>query len=257
MSSPPVPPSLDQLGHRAFSFYPPILNIEHNEWIFRRGTWSEILVLNTKTQSELWVPRRFLGEVSSVEEPVMIVGLSKELEWKAGMVLPHERRVIEMPRAINDSPPPQPSTPAASAPVVGIRLESRAESRISRLILGAMVLGIVACVVVVALFRDSGSRVRYTTVEQTNLGLTGRDDFFSVVSKLGTPADDRWRSDQGELQYRALGYPQLGVVLILMGSDRNSAHYIGAMDKSWKVVHSVPLPGGRDSSAILKGLKRF
>jgi hypothetical protein len=30
MASPPIPPSLDHLAARPFSFYPPIVNIEHN-----------------------------------------------------------------------------------------------------------------------------------------------------------------------------------------------------------------------------------
>ena len=33
-------PQLETLGDRPFSFYPPIIGIEHNEWIYRRATWS-------------------------------------------------------------------------------------------------------------------------------------------------------------------------------------------------------------------------
>ena len=68
MSLPPVPPPLEQLGHRPFSFYPAILNVEHNEWLYRRATWSEVLVQNTKTNEEIWVPRRFFGEISLVSD---------------------------------------------------------------------------------------------------------------------------------------------------------------------------------------------
>ena len=80
-------------------------------------------------------PRRFFGEIYAHDEPVVIVGLTKELDYAAGQLLPHVRRIIEMPRAVNDSV--RISTPAETrrpAPVVGIRLESRAESRIGRLI---------------------------------------------------------------------------------------------------------------------------
>src|SRR5438477_6201964 len=147
MSVPPVPPPLEQMGQRPFSFYPPISNIVHNEWAYRRATWSEILVQNTKTNEQIWVPRRFLVAVSRVDEPVMIVGLTKELEYKAGTLWPLERRVIEMPRAVNEGPRPSVPEPASSpAHVVGIRLESSAESRIGRLILGGIALGIVGCV---------------------------------------------------------------------------------------------------------------
>ena len=98
MSVPPIPPPLDSVGNRRFSFYPPILNVQHNEWALRRATWSEVLVFNTRSEEEIWIPRRFFGEVSSVDDPVMIVGLVKVLEYSGGAVWPHERRVVEMPR---------------------------------------------------------------------------------------------------------------------------------------------------------------
>ena len=58
MASPPIPPSLDHLATRPFSFYPPIVNVEHNEWLFRKATWSEILVVNCRSSAEIWIPRR-------------------------------------------------------------------------------------------------------------------------------------------------------------------------------------------------------
>ena len=74
MAVPPAPPPLEQLGPRPFSFYPAIGNIAHNEWLYQRATWSEVLIRNTKTAEEIWVPRRLLGEISRIDEPVMIVG---------------------------------------------------------------------------------------------------------------------------------------------------------------------------------------
>src|SRR3712207_1775501 len=106
MSDPFLPAPFDQLGQRPVSFYPAMVNIDHNEWCLRKVTWSEILVANTKTGDEIWMPRRFLGELSRSDEPVVIVGLTKELEYKAGQVVPHVRRVIEMPRAVNEGPRP-------------------------------------------------------------------------------------------------------------------------------------------------------
>lgn len=255
-----MPPPLDQIGQRPFSFYPAILGIEHNEWLLRRATWSELLVYNTKTEQELWVPRRFLGEISSIDEPVMIVGLLKELEYKAGTVWPHERRVIEMPRAVNESPrPPVPSEPPHPASVVGIRLEGGAESPVGRLLLTAIAVGIVACIVVVIMMRDGplGTRISYQGVLQSDLPLNAHDDYYSVVNKLGKPAAEGWKSETGELQYEKLWYPQLGVSVILMGTDRKTAHYVGAMDKNWRVVQSVDLAAGQNSSSILKQLKQF
>lgn len=255
-----MPPPFDHVGQRPFSFYPPILNVEHNEWILRRATWSEVLVFNTRSETETWIPRRFFGEVSQVDEPVMIVGLVKELEYKSGSVWPHERRVIEMPRAVNDIGWRTPeSAQPAGASVVGIRLEGGAELRIGKLIGGVMVAGIAACVLVVSLFRSGplGSHVSYTSVLQSDLGLTAQDDYYSVVRKLGTPTEDRWKSDSGELQYRALTYPQKSLMVILMGEARNKLHYIGALDKNWKPVHSVPLGRKGNTASMLAKLPRF
>lgn len=260
MSVPPMPPPLEQLGQRPFSFYPPISNIVHNEWIYRRATWSEVLVQNTKTHEEIWVARRFVGGVSRVDEPVMIVGLTKELEYKAGTLWPLERRIIEMPRAVNEGPRPSaPVAPAQPASVVGIRLESSAESRIGRMILGGIALGIVGCVLAVTLYRGGvlGNKIIYAPVMQSDLGLSAYDDYHAVVRLLGTPAEDRWRSDKGEMQYRVLGYPQHGYYILLMGPERKNAHYIGAMDKNWMPVHTVQMPGNINSYSLLRAIKRF
>lgn len=133
MPGPPIPASFESLRRRPFSFYPPIVNVEHNEWILRRANWTDFLVVNTKTRDELCVPRRFVGEGSLVEQPVMIVGLVKELEYREGEVLPHRRRVIEMPRAVNAGAAARGSLgPAHIAPVVGIRVEAEPRSRLRR-----------------------------------------------------------------------------------------------------------------------------
>jgi hypothetical protein len=260
MSSPPIPPPLENLGQRPFSFYPPIVNVEHNEWIFRKATWSEILVSNTRSNAEVWIPRRLVGELSRVDDPVMILGLTKELEYKSGQVWPYVRRVIEMPRAVNDVYRPSPPEPQAGpAPIVGIRLESGAESRIGKLILSVLLAGIIGCVVLVSFFRGGrdGSRVTYSPVLQSELGLTADDDFEAVKRKLGDPAGDQWRSDQGELQFRILRYPAQGMSVILMGSERGKERYIGAVDGNWRPIHSVRLPNGRQSTAMLKSIPRF
>ena len=76
------------------------MGIEHNEWLYRKANWSEILVVNCRSGAELWIPRSFVGEVARVEDPVLIVGLTRELEYKGGMVVPFQRRVIEMPVAV-------------------------------------------------------------------------------------------------------------------------------------------------------------
>src|SRR5580704_6020800 len=116
---PLIPTPFDQIGRRRFSFYPAIVGIEHNEWTLRRITSSEVQVANTKSAEEIWIPRRFLGEVSVIEDPFLIAGLVQELEYQAGEVLPYRRRVIEMPRAVNASASFAPRMPVAQPSKTG------------------------------------------------------------------------------------------------------------------------------------------
>ena len=111
-----MPPGFEQIGNRPFSFYPPVVNIEHNEWHYRKATWSEVFVVNAKTGLEIWIPRLYIGAISRIEEPVVIVGLSKELEYKGGQVWPYVRRIIEMPRAVNEGYRPTSGNPSPSRP---------------------------------------------------------------------------------------------------------------------------------------------
>ena len=255
MASPPIPPSLDHLVTRPFSFYPPIVNVEHNEWLFRKASWSEIQVVNCKSATEVWIPRRFIGEVSRVDDPVLIVGLNRELEYKSGMIVPFQRRVIEMPMAVGGRiPSPATADRPAPAPIVGIRTESPTDTRIVRLIGAAVAFAIVFYLVAVNLSRG---RVVFTPRDQTILGLTARDDRTGVAGKLGEPASDRWRSDSGTLQYEAMGYPDRHLTVILMGADRHSMLFIGAMDERWKPVASVSLRSGGTTDSLLRNLKPF
>jgi hypothetical protein len=258
MAVPPIPTPLDHLGERPFSFYPPILNIDHNSWILRRSSWSEILVANTSTQQELWVPRQYLGDVSSVDEPVLIVGLTKELEYGAGQLRPHRRRVLEMPAGRRE-PIPEANAPAADpTPAARGTGSGGTEKRLGRLIVGALVLGVAGCIVLIGLFRTSreGSRIVYRPIFQANLGLNASDDYPSVVRKLGKPTADRWQSDKGEMQYRMLEYPDKGYSIVLMGTEREKVLYIGALDGAGRVIDSIRLHGGGDTAGLLRTLNK-
>ncbi|HTS60708.1 MAG TPA: hypothetical protein VMH28_01720 [Candidatus Acidoferrales bacterium] len=254
MASPPIPPQLDHLVTRPFSFYPPIVGIEHNEWLYRKANWSEIQVVNCKSGSEIWISRRFVGEVSRVDDPVLIVGLNRELEYKGGMVVPYQRRVIEMPVAVGGGAPPAPAARPEPAPIVGIRLASATDRRIFKLIGVAVAIAVVICVLAVSLSRQ---RVVYTTRDQTYLGLTGRDDRTSVVLRLGEPATDHWQNEAGAMQFEALGYPDRKLTVILMGADRNDVRYIGALNERWEPVHWIENRSGGNSESLLRGLRRF
>jgi hypothetical protein len=144
MSAPLVPSPLDYIGRRPFAFYPPIKNAQPNQWMLGARSWAEVQVVNPSTGRELWVPRQYIGAVADRGE-FLVVGLTTELELRSGSIEPRRKRVIEMPRT--------PATPQASestvrpdgpAPVVGIRLEDRAESTMSKAV---VLLGISALLI--------------------------------------------------------------------------------------------------------------
>jgi hypothetical protein len=146
MSAPLVPSPLDYVGRRRFAFYPPIRNAQPNEWMLGAGSWAEVQVVNPTTGRELWVPRLYISAVSE-SGGVLMVELTTELEIRGRSLEPRRKRVIEMPRAAakveatDESPPPRNAGPA---PVVGIRLEDRAESTMSKAI---VMLGISALLI--------------------------------------------------------------------------------------------------------------
>ncbi len=260
MSLPPIS-ALNHLGNRCFSFYPPILNIEHNEWFFRRGTWSDILVVNSASALEIWIPRRFLGEVSLIEDPVLIVGLVKELEYREGAVWPHQRRVIEMPLAVGERARPPEARGDSLAPVIGIRTESVTESRMGRLVGLAILAGAigVTCFVGASVFRDGSLKPRaaYNAGDQRYRELAPDDDYYSVLRLLGPPAGDEWLVNSGGVQFLRLWYPGRDYSVILMGRSRSSARYIGVMDANWNPICAAAPHGGGNALATLKSLKKF
>jgi len=240
MASPPIPP----LPGHPFSFYPAIRDIQHNEWLFRKATWSELVVVNVKSGLELSIPRRFVGEVSTSDHPVVIVGLVRELVFKDGAVWPYQRRVIEMPVAVGESMGRTPSRPRSGspAPVVGIRLESHRDRRVFKWIGGSLAVGILLHV---------GMNVMHVgeVRQRPYLDLSGRDDYSAVVHKLGKPAAEHTWSDGTHL-FHSLAYRRFTV--ILLGSS-----YVGTMDANWKPIQTVELPSTGTSYSLLSRLKRF
>lgn len=260
MPAPPAP-ELDDLLHRAFSFYPPIIGIEHNEFLLQRGTWSEMLVQNTKTREEIWIPRRFFGEISRIDEPVMIVGLNRELEYKAGSIWPFERKVLDMPRQPRPIGPqpvePVPTEPTGLGRIMG-QGQSRTETGIGKLIgivfAGVLVIG--ALVYAVVHFTPD-AKPTFTAKDQTYLELTRDDDEYAIMRKLGKPAETVWRPGEGELQYQRMSYPDRGYSVILMGTDRKSVRYIGTISKDWQPLHYVEFARGANTASMLRNLRRF
>jgi hypothetical protein len=234
MDSQPLPPALEQLATRPFSFYPPIIGIEHNEWEYRQSTWSEILVANRPSGTEIWISRRYFGDLSSVDEPVLIAGLTRSLEFSGGMLRPYKPRLVRMP---SGGPAAAPSEEPLQ-PFKGLRMESN-DRRVVRMMLIAVGGFIALCVLAVAGLRIgtlTGRRVVLTASDQSYTLLNARDDHFGVVSKIGAPASDRSK-EVGTMQYEALGYPQRKYTVILMGTDPKTVKYIGTMNDDWQPIH--------------------
>ncbi len=256
--------TLESFGGRPFSFYPAIRNVEYNEWTFVRETWSEVQVANSRTGEEIWIPRHYIGSISSADEPVLIVGLTRELELKGGAVWPYARQVLPMPE------PPRPGTrrpPAepANAPPAPPPPPS-AESQVGRMIGYTLILGVAATlVVVIVAFQGVPHPLEWwrqrdaATADQRYLSLTREDGRHDVVRKLGPAERDDWITpESAEIHFQLLWYPQRNYIVVLMGSNRNEVRYIGTLhSSSRRVLDSVKLPGGGSTSSMLRTIPKF
>jgi hypothetical protein len=250
MSIAPLPTPLQHLGGRRFSFYPAIRNLTPNEWLYRRATWSECVVANARTGDEIWVPRIFLGEVSGIDEPVMIVALNRELEWRNGAIIPRQRRVIELPVKVHDSHVE--SLSGHLAPVVNIRLEPKSEPRAWKWVGVAAVLGAVAFTIVADVSRQSSSHLRADPFRgyRSYLQLGPDDTYASTIRKLGVPAKSG-SNETGNRIFRALVYPSRHYSVILMGPNAADARYIGALDAHGRTLDAVRFRDGSTAESLL------
>jgi hypothetical protein len=254
MSIAPLPTPLQHLGGRRFSFYPPIRNLEPNEWLYRRATWSECVVANARSGEEFWIPRIFLGEVSRIDEPTMIVGLNKELEFRRGAIVPRERKVIEfpvdMPLPVNDGGAL--ARPHHLAPVINIRLETRPDTRFRKWMGVAAVLSAVALTIVtdVALQSQTHRGDGYRGY-RSYLQLSRDDDYASTVRKLGAPTAVRSTEMQGRV-FQSLSYPGRHYSVVLTGSTSANARYLGTLDAKGRVLDAVRSRDGFTAEALLR-----
>jgi hypothetical protein len=265
MSQPPPPEA--ELADRSFSFYPPIHGIENNEWRLVRATWSEMLVSNTHTELEIAIPRSYFGPISETDQPVMIVGLNQELEYMMGAIWPLKRNVVAMRAPAMRPPPSQHSAPDPHAPtglgaMTGFQHEGT-DTRMTRLI-GIAFISLLSVVLVVwAVIRFTPeTKPTFVAKDQSYLDLNRTHDYFDVVRRLGPPNEDRWKPGDGELQYRALVYKERGYAIILMGTKRDEAHYLGTMSlgsdgKGWSPLYAIEYAHGASAMSLLRALPRF
>ena len=226
MFVPPVPPPLTDLGQQPFRFSPPILGPAHNQWIRGQTHWNDVQFVNTKTGQEAWIPRRFLGSVSFTDDGEAIVRLAKELELRNGLVTPLRPRIIEMPLS---GPMVETATRTCTGPaeVVSIRLERDSESRVGRLLLASLAVGLAGCVVLVSLYHGEviAAHVPYARRSSSNLTFSRFDDERAIIHRLGEPSAKQWKTGQDGEAVRTLSYPARGVAVVLAGPDRNHLRY--------------------------------
>lgn len=251
----------ETLRGQRFSFYPAIRGIQHNEWTLRGSTWSEVQVRNGSSGQEIWVPRSVLDEVSSSDSPVLIVGLRRELEFKAGGVYPYRETITDLPLA---APSRQASAPP-QAPPKNVSL-NRADARTLRLLGLAVCLPVLAGVLVFAVVVgglhnpfEALLEADTSTADQRYLGLAASTHYFEVVDRLGDPETEQWISgEEDELQFQALHYGARGYIVVLMGGTRAEMRYLGTVhDPTRRVLDSARLERGGDTSSMMRNLPEF
>ena len=262
----PVPSAADQplelLEGKRFSFYPAIRELEHNEWEIKEETWSEILVWNVHDDREIWLPRSYLGDISTSDSPLLIVGLKSELQLKAGSVVPFRNQVVSMPG-------PRVAAPERASelePERPEREDSGTETQTINLIGRAVAISlIIAFFTVVVIFKGLPGplaglfRADTSTADQRYLALTSSDSYFVVVENLGEPGREQWLSGaEAELQLQVLWYSERRYAVVLMGGSRADTRYIGTVhDPTRKILDSARLGGGGDTSSMMRNLPEF
>ena len=258
-----LPPPLKALEGRRFSFYPAIRGIPHNEWTIGEATWAEVQVRNCASNQELWIAKSYFGSVSSSDSPVLILGLQRELECKAGGVFPYRNVVTEIPstRAGRER-----RSFAVSAPPPKGKLLSGTDAPTLRLLAiavgGGLLLALIGLLGVVGGLQNPvawWSKPDTSTQDQRYLGLNADDRYFEVVGRLAAPESEQWLShEDDELQLQALYYPTRGYVIIMMGGSRAEMRYLGTVhEPSRRVLDSARLARGGDTSSMMRNLPDF
>jgi len=248
---------------RTFAFFPAIRSFEHNEWTLEKQTWSEVLVKNKRTAEEIWIPRSHIGKIATSDSPIMIVGLLKELQYKAGAVVPYRPQVVPMPSPVSAArgridDEPEPAVPRRGSSVA----DTQTFSFIAKAVLAAL-----SVVVLFVMFSFSKGdnpmaalfRADSSTTDQLYVGLTNSDSYRSVVARVGRPKAERWlHPEEADLQIQVLRYPNRRYVVILMGGTRVDVRYVGTLhDPSRRILDAARLSRGGDTASLLRNLPEF
>ena len=228
MSMPLPPPHLEEF--RQFSFYPPIRNLTADGWVYQRVTWTEVVARNAATGQELLIPRRFVSDVS-LGETSLVLGLTRELEFREGALRPLNSGVIRMP-----APNPGPVRPRVRgpAPVVSISLAADAPVRRRKTLPSAVAMGLAVCLAMLGMSRIGilrSSALPEAPRDKAYLALRPTDDTAAVRRALGKPESTSSKWIDGKL-FEALHYRSRGYSILLIGAAPEMLRYMGTVDSS-------------------------
>jgi hypothetical protein len=177
--------------------------------------------------------------MSPVGDPVLIVGLLRELEYAEGEIRPRVRRVIEMPIAVGENvgAVQNMARRISPAPVIGIRLEPRRERKIYKFAGGAIAASLFVFAITSNLNWVGDTWQRMTTPRRNAYAaLLPGDGYTAVVRKVGRPLAERTSMQNGR-EYRALVYRRFTAIL--------SPDYLGSVNTNWR-----PLAGGAELNRV-------
>jgi hypothetical protein len=165
---------------------------------------------------------------------------------------------VELPVAVNDFvPAARHSRPAA--PVVNIRLESRAPVITGRKAVVFVMLGVVVSAVLAEIaypvFLPDAMRDRIDAmrVSRSWQQLRPGDDYSAVVSKLGAPSAQRTYVETGGRVFRSLDYPRRHFTAVLEGRTEADARYVGSLDALGRILGNSPV----SDVSLLRSIPRF
>jgi hypothetical protein len=160
---------------------------------------------------------------------------------------------VELPVAVNDFAPA--ARPHRPAPVVNIRLESRAPVRTGRKAVVVVMLGVVASAVLADIAHPGQMRDRIDAmrVSRSWQQLKPGDDYAAVVLKLGAPGVQRTYVDATGRVFRSLDYPRRHFTAVLEGQTEAEARYVGSLDALGRILSTAPV----SDADLLRSIPRF
>jgi hypothetical protein len=89
------------------------------------------------------------------------------------------------------------------------------------------------------------------------LQLSAEDDYYAAVHKLGSPRAESVAVADGGRVYRMLDYGSGRYKIVLMGTSRSGARYIGTLAPDGRIIDAVRTRRGSTSASLLRSMPPF